>query len=201
MRYILLFSIISFFIGVLLSFSIWHTPNKITSSNNNVSSKSLLLERTAVNISSNITSDEEKKIEDFVYGFEAERKLQNADKIMSYFTPPTSAEDKSNFDFIMGKDLSPNKTTDSPRLFTTQGFFNWVGASAIKSVNKNEGTIIVKVDELRISYASMVEPPSKPGYSTNILPVTIELKVTPQGFKIDKYYRDSSILKYGALSS
>jgi len=176
----------------------------LDSSKDVIQAQELILENPVIKVNQ-INEKERKEIEDFVYSFEGFRQTKDVDKVISYFTPPISNEEKAELDFMMGKDLAIDNSKPLPRLFTTQLFNNSVAESVIKEISKSGDTITVAVDELRVSYSGLSEPPAKIGYTAMIEACILELVRSNEGYKINKYYRQSPnkdmFLKYEGLYS
>lgn len=153
----------------------------------------------------NINEEEQKEIEDFIYSFERFRLEKDVSKIIDSFTPPSTKEEQEALDFMMGKDLPLVNNKVMPRLFITQLFNNFVGTAVIRDISKTENGVTILVDELRITYSGLVEPPGTPDYTATVESLIFELVKTNDGYKIDKYHRQTpnqlTVLKYEGLQS
>ena len=102
---------------------------------------------------------------DVVNQFENYQKIGDGRKTMSFFTPPSNATEKKDYDFIMGLDYG----SKLPRLFTTAGLGYHVISYQIINVTQLEKTITVEVKETREIWDNTTGKYREPNTKTRII--------------------------------
>lgn len=187
---------------LLLGFSLgWLSSHSLSTKPQIGSNKEIVLEAQGVS-ASGISDEEQTQILSFVDTFESALQQRDAEKVMSFFSPPETKEEQSELDSIIGVDLArvgvSNPTT---RLFTTQGRNFSVTAHYVRSVGAQGAQVRVIVEELRIvaSGGEFV------GYIAKVARLALILDKTAHGYKITQYYftdtTKHSATKYDGLTS
>lgn len=144
-------------------------------------------------ITKGVTEDEQKQIKKFVETFEGYKLQKDPDKLLAMFAPPDTPEDQDRLNSILGKDYARGSTKPLSRLFSTQGYNHSVGGHYVRSIKKDDNSIIVVVDELRIFYIGLSE--DFVGYSVEVVNLTLEIEERDGEYKISKYYHSGNNLR------
>ena len=132
---------------------------------------------------SGVDGEKQKQIEDFIATFYNHKHDRDTERLMSLFAAPTTPEEQSDLDFILGKD---GKTIDKPlsRLFSTQGYEHTTSGYFIRDISLVGGDIKVSVDELRTMYSGG----EYVGYTAQVSNLMLDIAQASDGYKIARYY-------------
>lgn len=194
----LLIFVILIFILVIISTAggYWFGKTNPNAKIDETSQKKVMLEWKAV-ILNGVSENEGEQIETFVDEFETYKFQEDPDKLLGMFTPPKTKEEQEHLDFLLGKDHAQGSTEPLSRLFSTQSYNHSVDGHYVRSIKKNDKSIIVTVDELRIFYVSLTEDST--GYSAKVVNLVLEIEKADNKYKITHYYhanQSNQTLKY-----
>lgn len=180
-----------------------HSDNTKSKSLDNIVTDELFL-KDKITETSGVTNDEVSQVKTFVDIFEGYKMDKNADKLIEMFTPPETAEEQTELDFILGNDYKQGKEKPLSRLFSTSTFDHMTSVWNIKSIEKKADITIVLIDELRIIYGGGLSE-IEYGWRAKISGLTMELTQTAGMYKIKNYYHngysDMNTAKYEGFNA
>lgn len=137
---------------------------------------------------SGVNSEEKVRIISYVDTFEQSMAQRDADKVLSFFSAPENDEEHKELDFIRSSDIVRDAAKSSARLFSTAGYNYILSAHYLRAVAAQGANIRVLVDELRV----IPSGGEWAGYTAQVAHLVIELRETPHGYQIVRYYHENA---------
>ncbi len=153
---------------------------------------------------------EEEKIKEFIGTFEKYysnstggfRYRKSAKEMFSLFISPESKEEQEEVNGYLG-DFGNRigDDNDTTFLYTSHGYNHSHDMHYVRKIAKTSTIVKVYVDELRTyQYNGATGELATSGVTANIQSLIFELKKTPEGYKIAKYYHEGKNSKYDGLT-